>query len=120
MNPDNRFQKLEHNEKGRVSALLGALSLVVDLSPGFSVGTMRVLMAVAEEPGLSVSDYAHRLAMTQPTTSMCLKKLGVRADNLGLIDLEFDTQNYARRRVFLTPSGRELTSKVLAELRRIS
>lgn len=112
-----QFQKPAPKDVARLAAIGKALEAFTGLSHQFPVTSARVLLAVASSPGKSVNEYAADIGLSQSTISMTLTKLGVRKPgSLGLIDLEIDPTNYARRRVHLTTRGKAVVSEALAGL----
>jgi DNA-binding MarR family transcriptional regulator len=87
-----------------------------------SISTLRVFLAVVQEPGQPQHWYADRLSMTKESVSRNLAALDqwreYRVEGLSWIVRETDPQNRRQRIVYITPKGQQVAQQIAKMLSR--
>ena len=109
-------------DPGRVTAMLEALC---SAEAELSLPSLIVLLAVAEEPGISVNDVADRAGLPQQTASRHVAMLQGRYQSLSgtnpwvlkpLLSQEINVADPRRRALFLTSNGTSTLEGILSKM----
>jgi len=102
----------------RRNSILGALEILRALDPGITINNLIVLLYVAENQGLNVSELAAICGLNKPTASRAVRALasvgeaGALPPHLGLVKLCRDGPAKNSRTLRLTPAGERLCARL--------
>lgn len=97
----------------RADRTLSDLTAPVLEEAGISRAEYRVLMLLAQAPGIGPSDLQHRLRIRKQSLQGVMHGMTAR----GLIAVSRDSRDRRRRRLALTPQGQALERRLFAAMR---
>jgi DNA-binding MarR family transcriptional regulator len=124
MSPSNKFKPtLTPETRAYLRSLRLALEPFQDLSPRIPLSYVMSFLAVAEEEGLAVGDYAKRRGISPTVMTRNLLDIGdmnrQREEGLGLVTQERDLMDLRRHNSKVTPKGAGLADRVIAALKTV-
>lgn len=112
---------LNDTDRAKLNNLVRSLSTFRLLSERMPLNYVMSFLAVAQEEGLSVSDYAERLGLSISTMSRHLLDIGERNRTMdpghGLIFHRANPNELRKHQYFLTTKGKTLLGQILRELK---
>lgn len=114
-----RIASLNADQKASVRAFMGAIEPFRDIRETMPLQYVWSFLLVAEEEGLSVSDYAKRAGVSKSVMSRHLLDIGDRdremGDGFGLVTSRPNPMELRKHEYMLTDKGRAMLHRILRQ-----